>query len=133
MIDLQGKNCFHHLFTGVKYSMLMAEIALTCFKKDSFKLPGCYKEAMSHKVTQGTAYSWTPLHCMMHGSDVLVCQADILEDMLDSETVTVTDMDSLKDKNVIVFGLCLGSIHPFRGRTALPSHFTYWRSTGTYV
>ena len=132
--DVNGKNIFHHLFTSGKYCIMSAEVALGSFRKDDPKLPGDYSTAMSHKVTGATPIGWTPLHVLLHGSDVLMIQRQIIEELLDSKIVEVKDFDSMMDSKVIVFGFCLGSIHPFRGRTAPSRLLSHIRgSTGTYV
>ena len=101
--DHNGKNIFHHLFTAVKYSRLAGEIALECFRPEAEKLPGNYTMAMSHTVTGRTPRGWTPLHCLAHGSDVLLLNRCIMKELLDNKIVDVAQFDSCTNDKVSVF------------------------------
>ena len=106
--DRDGKNIFHHLFTMVKCSTLAGEIALTCFGPNAEKLPGDYTAAMSHTVTSGTPKGWTPLHVLCSGSDVLLVNVDIMQQLMDNRIVSVRDFDSTRNTEVSVFCFLLG-------------------------
>ena len=81
-LDYEGKNIFHHLFTAAKYCIIASRIALTCFDQNIAKMKGCYKTAMSQTVTGNNPFGWTPLHILLHNSDILMVQRDIVERLL---------------------------------------------------
>ena len=81
-----------------------------CFRPGRPRLPGDYREAISHMVTGATPIGWTPLHCLCHGSDKAMVKRYIIEALLESEIATVKDFDQLHadTPEVIVF-LSLGA------------------------
>ena len=101
--DENGKNILHHLFTSAKFLLVAAEIALTCFRICSPKLPGDYYAAMSHKVTGPTPHGFKPLHVLCSGSDIMMCQRDVIEVLLESNTVRLADFDANINDLVTVF------------------------------
>ena len=64
---------------------------------------------MSHKVMDSTPRGWTPLHCLCHGSDVLMGIESIVRDLLEHGIVKVADFDSTREAvTVSVFCVLLG-------------------------
>ena len=63
---------------------------------------------MSHRVTGPTPKGWNPVHCLAHGSDVLMLVRGIMEELLDNQIVDVEHFDSSRNDKVSVFCLLLG-------------------------
>ena len=105
-LDQHGKNIFHHLFSSIKYSGLSGEVALNSFGENHLHLPGNYREAMRHKVTSGKPIGWTPLHCLCNNSDYLMLNSKLIEVLLQTKTVKITDFDSVQNPDVTVFWEC---------------------------
>ena len=64
---------------------------------------GDYRKAMSQTVTGNNPFGWTPLHILLHNSDILMVQRDIVERLLDNGIVDITTFDAARDRRVIVF------------------------------
>ena len=101
-LDENGKNIFHHLFTSMKYCMLSCEISEGCFKPNSGGFPGDIHKAMRHKVTGLHPKGWTPLHILCNGSDICLNTRDVIETLIHSGTVEVSDFDDNRNDQVVV-------------------------------
>ena len=101
--DKDGKNILHHLYSATKYCALAGHIAVEMFSQHEGRMPGDYKKAMSQTVTGEKPFGWTPLHILLHNSDILMVQRDIVERLLDNDIVDISAFDATTDSKVIVF------------------------------
>ena len=58
---------------------------------------------MSHQCNGAKPNGWTPLHCLMHGSDRLMHKKQICKSLLENKVVDIKMFSTLKEPKVIVF------------------------------
>ena len=123
----------HHLFQAAKYSILAAEVAVHAFGPSADRLPGSYSAAMRHKVTAGGIRSWTPSHVLCNGSDMLLVQDRIIQELLDNQIVLVSDFDDNWNEQVCFFYIARAL--PLSVEAASPTSLPSYNGgfTGTYV
>ena len=102
-VDQYGKNIFHYMFGGMKYCWFLADLMTVCFNPDHPKLPGDYTLAMKQQVTSGTPKGWTPPHCLLKNSDILLRTKDVVVALIDNGILAVEDFAELVDPYVSVF------------------------------
>ena len=84
--------------------MYVCHVALAAFRPGAAILPGDYRKAVRHKVNEDEQPAhWTPLHYLLTNSDILLCQCELVENILNNTSVKLEDFDSMRGPHVIVF------------------------------
>ena len=73
-------------------------------------MPGDYKQAMSRMCVGFKPPVWTPLHCLLHGSDTMLIKRKVVKCLLGNKIVSIDMFDALENWQVIVFLTRIGLI-----------------------